>query len=221
VTDKIRLCICDDHRLLTDALVSILSVEPDIEMVADPVDNGPAVIEMCRNEKPDVVLMDIDLNGDMNGIVATRHIRDVSPSTRVVVVSGHPRPTVLVEAIEAGAAGFMDKNTAIDDLVGSVRAAAAGEVLVDPTALASLLPVLATERQAADDADSRVSRLTGRERQVLGLMAEGLRNEAIAGRLFISPATVRTHAQNILSKLDVHSQLEAVALATRSTQPLD
>jgi DNA-binding NarL/FixJ family response regulator len=220
VTETVRVFICDDHRLLTDALVSILSMEPDIELVADPVDNGAAAIEVCQAEKPDVVLMDIDLNGDMNGIAATRRIVAESPNSRVVVVSGHPRPTILVEAIEAGAAGFLEKNTAVDDLVATVRAAAAGEVLVDPALLARLLPMLAAERQSTDDANTKLSRLTTRERQVLGLMAEGLRNEGIAARLFISAPTVRTHAQNILSKLQVHSQLEAVALAARSSQAL-
>jgi DNA-binding NarL/FixJ family response regulator len=135
-----------------------------------------------------------------------------------VVVSGHQRPTILVEAIEAGAAGFLDKNTAIDDLLGTVRAASAGEILIDPVVLAKLLPQLAAERQAAEEANRRMSRLTNREREVLKLLAAGCRNEAIAGRLFISPPTVRTHTQNILSKLGVHSQLEAVALAARSSQ---
>lgn len=218
MTERIRLAICDDHRLLTDALVSILSIEPDIELVADPVDNGFAAVDVCRTEKPDVVLMDIDINGDINGIETTRRIKAVAPSTRVVVVSGHPRPTILVEAIEAGAAGFLDKDTAVDDLVSTVRAAAAGEILVDPAVLATLLPQLSAERQAAADANTRLARLTGREREILGLMAKGCRNDAIAARLFISSTTVRTHAHNILTKLGVHSQLEAVALAARGGQ---
>jgi DNA-binding NarL/FixJ family response regulator len=217
MSEPIRLLICDDHRLLTDALVSLVATDPGLELVADPVDNGYDAVELCRTHHPDVAMMDIEMPGDIDGLEATRRIRQVSPKTRVVVVSGHQRPTVMVEAIEAGAAGFLDKNTAFDDLMSTVRAAAAGEVLVDPAVLAELLPRLAAERRAADDAEKRLGLLTPREREVLGLMAEGCRSDAIAARLFISPPTVRTHAQNILSKLGVHSQLEAVALAAKAS----
>lgn len=217
MNEVIRLLICDDHRLLTDALVSIVSTDPGLELVADPVDNGLDAVLLCQAHQPDVVMMDIDLAGEINGIEATRRIRAVSPASRVVVVSGHQRRTVLVEAIEAGAAGFLDKNTAVDDLLATVRAAAAGEVLVDPAVLANLLPQLAAERQSTRSAQTRLARLTAREREVLGLMMSGCRTDEIAARLFISPPTVRTHAQNILAKLEVHSQLEAVALAARAS----
>jgi DNA-binding NarL/FixJ family response regulator len=218
VTTVITLLICDDHRLLTDALVNIVGFDDGIKLVADPVDNGQDAIALCAEHRPDVVMMDIDLRGDLDGIEATRRIKKVSPLTNVVVVSGQRRPTVLVEAVEAGAAGFLDKNTAVDDLLATIRAAAAGEVLVDPAVLASLLPRLAAERQSTQDVNARLARLTAREREVLGLMAAGCRNDAIAARLAISTPTVRTHAQNILLKLGVHSQLEAVALAARNSQ---
>ena len=218
MTTVITLLICDDHRLLTDALVNIVGFDDGIKLVADPVDNGQDAIALCAEHRPDVVMMDIDLRGDLDGIEATRRIKKVSPLTNVVVVSGQRRPTVLVEAVEAGAAGFLDKNTAVDDLLATIRAAAAGEVLVDPAVLASLLPRLAAERQSTQDVNARLARLTAREREVLGLMAAGCRNDAIAARLVISTPTVRTHAQNILLKLGVHSQLEAVALAARNSQ---
>ncbi len=218
MTTVITLLICDDHRLLTDALVNIVGFDDGIKLVADPVDNGQDAIALCAEHRPDVVMMDIDLRGDLDGIEATRRIKKVSPLTNVVVVSGQRRPTVLVEAVEAGAAGFLDKNTAVDDLLATIRAAAAGEVLVDPAVLASLLPRLAAERQSTQDVNARLARLTAREREILGLMAAGCRNDAIAARLVISTPTVRTHAQNILLKLGVHSQLEAVALAARNSQ---
>lgn len=218
MTTVITLLICDDHRLLTDALVNIVGFDDGIKLVADPVDNGQDAIALCAEHRPDVVMMDIDLRGDLDGIEATRRIKKVSPLTNVVVVSGQRRPTVLVEAVEAGAAGFLDKNTAVDDLLATIRAAAAGEVLVDPAVLASLLPRLAAERQSTQEVNARLARLTAREREVLGLMAAGCRNDAIAARLVISTPTVRTHAQNILLKLGVHSQLEAVALAARNSQ---
>jgi DNA-binding NarL/FixJ family response regulator len=159
--------------------------------------------------------MDVELAGPVNGLEATRRIKAVSPRSKVIIVSGHRRATLLVEAVEAGASGFMDKNEAIDDVMSAVRRAAAGEMLVDPARLAKLLPTLAAQREATRDARSRLDRLTPREREILGLVAEGCRSEAVAERLHISPPTARTHIQNILSKLGVHSQLEAVALAAR------
>jgi len=212
----ITLMICDDHRLLTDALAAIVHTDPRLTLVGEPVDNAEAAIALADRHKPDVALMDIEINGPVDGIQATRRITDVSPGTNVVVITGHRRPTVLVEAIEAGAVGFLDKSSAVDEVLRVVHAAAAGEILVEPRVLAKLMPVLAAERQATQHDRQRVARLTRRERQVLELMAQGHRNEVIADRLFISLATVRTHAQNILSKLGVHSQLEAVALAARS-----
>lgn len=214
-TEPIRLLICDDHRLLTDALAAIVGTDPGLALVASPVDNADDAVTLSAAHHPDVVLMDIEINGPVDGLEATRRIKAVSPGTKVVVVSGHRRPTVLVEAIEAGAAGFLDKNSAVDDVLGVVRAAARGEILIDPAVLTKLMPLLAAERQADHDTRQRLSRLTSREREVLALMAEGRRNDAIAELLFISLPTARTHAQNILSKLQVHSQLEAVALFAR------
>ena len=215
VDRTISLLICDDHKLLTDALAAIVKSDPELRLVADPVHNAADAIALAAEHRPDVVLMDIELGGPVDGIEATRRITTVSPDTQVIVVSGHTRPTVLVEAVEAGASGFMDKNSAVEDVLQVIHSASAGEVLVDPVVLARLLPVLAAERRASQDAKARLARLTRREREILGLMMDGHRNEVIAERLVLSVPTVRTHAQNILSKLDVHSQLEAVALAAR------
>ncbi len=213
--EPISLLICDDHRLLTDAIATIVGSDPRLHMLADPVDNGEDAVRLSKDHQPDVVLMDIELRGAMSGIEATRRIKQVSPTSRVVVVSGHRRPTVLVEAVEAGASGFLDKNTAIDDLLEVIHAAAAGELLVEPALLAKLVPQLAAERHAAGQNRAKLGRLTPREREILTLMSAGHRSDSIAERLVLSRPTVRTHVQNILSKLEVHSQLEAVALAAR------
>lgn len=213
--EPVSLLICDDHRLLTDAVAAIVGSDPRLHLLADPVDNGEDAVRLSKDHQPDVVLMDIELRGAMSGIEATRRIKQVSPTSRVVVVSGHRRPTVLVEAVEAGASGFLDKNTAIDDLLEVIHAAAAGELLVEPALLAKLVPQLAAERHAASEARSKLARLTPREREILTLIAKGQRSDAIAEHLFLSRPTVRTHVQNILSKLEVHSQLEAVALAAQ------
>jgi len=214
--EPISLLICDDHRLLTDAVAVIVDSDPGLCLVAAPVDNGPDAIRLSEEHRPDVVLMDIELRGAMNGIEATRRIKQVSPASQVVMVSGHRRPTVLVEAVEAGAAGFVDKNAAVDDLLAVVHSAAAGELLIDPTLLARLIPQLAAERHVANRTRAKLARLTSREREVLTLLTQGRGSDAIAHQLVISRPTVRTHVQNILTKLEVRSQLEAVAMAAQA-----
>jgi DNA-binding NarL/FixJ family response regulator len=210
------LLICDDHRILTDAIAAIVRSDPGLRLVTAPVDNGPEAVRLSQEHRPDVVLMDIELRGPMNGIETTRCITQVSPTSRVVVVSGHKRPTVAVEAVEAGASGFLDKNAAIDDLLRVVHAAAAGELLIDPTMLARLIPELAAERRATNEIRAKLARLTPRERDILMLMTQGRGSESIAEHLVISRPTVRTHIQNVLTKLEVRSQLEAVALAAQA-----
>jgi NarL family two-component system response regulator LiaR len=212
----VSLLICDDHRILTDAIAALVRTDPRLQLVAGPVDNGNDAISLCAKHRPDVVLMDIELRGDMDGIEATRGVKKVSPTSNVVVVTGHKRSTVLVEAVEAGASGFLDKNAAIDDLLALIHGAADGEMLIEPSLLATLMPKLAAERRVASAAQAKMARLTPREREILALMTHGHSTDSIAKRLVISRPTVRTHVQNLLSKLEVHSQLEAVALAAQA-----
>jgi DNA-binding NarL/FixJ family response regulator len=152
----------------------------------------------------------------MSGIEATRHIKQISPETQVVVMTAHEDERLLVEAVEAGASGFLRKTEGVDELLGAIRSAAAGEILVDRVALARLLPQVARERERRRDAQLLLSQLTDREREILTLLSEGLRNDDIAAKLFISPQTVQTHVRNLLGKLGVHSKLEAVAFAVRN-----
>jgi DNA-binding NarL/FixJ family response regulator len=131
-------------------------------------------------------------------------------------MTAHEDERLLVEAVEAGASGFLRKTEGVDELLGAIRAAAAGEILVDRVALARLLPQVARERERRRDAQLLLSQLTDREREILTLLSEGLRNDDIAARLYISPQTVQTHVRNLLGKLGVHSKLEAVAFAVRN-----
>ena len=211
----IKLVICDDHRVLTDALALIVRTEPDLELVADPVQDPDDAIRLCARHRPDVVLMDLVLNARLNGIEATREIKEVSPETRVVIMTGQPDDRSLVGAVEAGASGFLNKTTALEGVVDSVRAAAEGEILIDPATLTRVLATLAREREARQDVERLLGLLTDREREILDLLSRGQRNDDIAATLFISPQTVQTHVRNILRKLKVHSKLEAVALAVR------
>jgi DNA-binding NarL/FixJ family response regulator len=211
---ELSILICDDHQILTDTLAVLIDAEPGMRMVAPPVHTAADAVEVARSLRPDVVLMDVDLGGPVNGIAATKQITAADARARVIIVSGHVRPTILVESVEVGASGFIDKGRDVAGLLSAIRTVAAGGTLYDPMEVARLLPGLAAQRQEAVDSEQRLARLTAREREILQLLTEGHRNQAIADRLFISAATARTHIANILTKLGVHSQIEAVALAS-------
>jgi DNA-binding NarL/FixJ family response regulator len=160
--------------------------------------------------------MDIMFKGSqMTGIEATRRIKERSPATKVVVMTAHDEDRLLVEAVEAGASGFLSKDMPADEILKATKAAAEGEVLIDPVTLTRLLAQVAREREEQRDALALLGDLTERERQILQMLAAGMRNDDIATELYISPQTVQTHVRNILGKLRVHSKLEAVAFAVR------
>ena len=212
--EAIRLLICDDHRLLTDTLTDVASHDSRLALL--PAVHSPEeAVELTRHTHPDVVLMDIEFRGPMNGIEATRRIKQTSPSTKVVIMTAHEDEGLLVEAVEAGASGFLRKTEGVDEFIAAIKAAADGEILIDRAALARLLPKVARERETQRDAQRLLSQLTDREREILAQLAKGLRNDDIATKLFISPQTVQTHVRNLLGKLGVHSKLEAVAFAVR------
>ena len=214
-TRKITLLICDDHKVLTDALSMVDGLDSDLTMIAAPVHTAEEAIEIAAEHLPDVVLMDIVFKGGMSGIEATRAIKAASPSTKVVIMTAHDDEHLLVEAVEAGASGFLGKDEAAEELLSAAKAAADGEVLIDPVMLTRLLHRVALEREERRDALNLLEDLTEREKEILQLLAEGLRNDGIAAKLFISPQTVQTHIRNILGKLRVHSKLEAVAFGVR------
>jgi DNA-binding NarL/FixJ family response regulator len=211
----VSLVICDDHKILTDALAMVVERDAGLRLVAPPVHAPEQAVELCREHAPDVVLMDIVFKGPMDGIEGTRRIKVVSPATKVVIMTAHDDERLLVEAVEAGASGFLSKDEPADQVLAAAKAAAEGEVLIDPTTLTRLLHQVEKEREARRDALALLDELTDREREVLQLLAEGERNDDIAQRLFISPQTVQTHVRNVLAKLGVHSKLEAVAFAVK------
>lgn len=212
---KVSLLICDDHKVLTDALTLIVKLDAQLELMVPAVNTPEEAIALAAEHLPDVVLMDIMFKGGMTGIDATRRIKEISPSTKVVIMTAHDEDRLLVEAVEAGASGFLGKDEAAEHILAAAKAAADGEVLIDPSTLTRLLHQVSQERAERRDALNLLGDLTDREREILQLLAEGKRNEEIANRLFISPQTVQTHVRNILGKLRVHSKLEAVAFAVR------
>jgi len=163
-----------------------------------------AAVELAASERPDVVIMD-DLLPDGDGVVAARRIRADQPEVKALILTGSGNQGALSEALEAGLVGCLEKTAALDRLAAAVRAVTRGEVVIESQ----------TRRRLTRAMRGDHTELTRREREVLALLAEGLSNRAIAERLVLSLHTVRTHVQTILRKLDAHSKLEAVAVATR------
>jgi DNA-binding NarL/FixJ family response regulator len=204
-----RIVLVDDHQVFVETLRRALSSEPDLDVVAVAADLDQA-LDAVRREKPDVVVTDHRLtsgSGGADGVAVAVAVLDMAPSTAVVMLTASEDDRVLVAAIEAGCTGFVTKTQPLDDVIAAIRSAGTGEAVVNPTMLARVLPRLASRRQRSAD------QLTKRELEVLGVMATGASNQAIADQLFISRDTVRNHVASILQKLGAHSKLEAVALA--------
>lgn len=215
MTAKTRVLIVDDHKVFADALSWRLNAEPDLEVVA--VANTPnAALRAIDLRDPDVVVLDVELAENGDGIDLIRSLQETSPGTRVLVVTAHDDPSTAVRAVGAGARAFVPKDTPSDELVVVVRAVMAGETRVPPQLLTEVISSLRRVNAEQNEWQQKLARLTAREREVLELMVAGLDRAAIAKRLYLSINTVRTHNKNILSKLDVHSSLEAVSVALRA-----
>lgn len=203
----IRVALVDDHALFSQSLSMALEAYDDVEIVgrADRLGSGVALVV---KHQPDVVLLDYRLP-DGDGVAGAIRIKEESPQTKVVIVTAVEDESVLTAAMEAGCAGFITKSATVDELISAVRMAAAGEAVISPALLLRLLP-----RLHRRDEPTRVE-LTGREIDVLRLLATGMSNAAIAEDLTLSVNTVRNHVANLLLKLGVHSKLEALSVAVR------
>jgi DNA-binding NarL/FixJ family response regulator len=203
----IRLVVVDDHRMLTDSLTHALGRHPDMEVVGTAGSIGEAV-RTVEATRPDIVLLDQQLP-DGNGVSAIRLIEQVSPRSRVILLTGEGSDALVASALEAGCRGFVVKDQPFDELLEAVRTVFAGGASVPPRLLVGAMGQLRSSYRRPG------SNLSTRERQILRLVAEGLGNQAIADQLYLSLHTVRNHVKSILAKLDVHSRLGAVALAYR------
>jgi DNA-binding NarL/FixJ family response regulator len=210
----IRVLLADEQSLFRDAVKVVLSSESDLVVVGEAGDGIQAVAEAER-VKPDVALLDASLP-NCDGIRATQQITLRVPDCRVIVFSAQDDEQILVRALEAGASGYLSKGAPLAELIDATRAVHRGEALVPPRMLGALLQRLIVRRRERDDALKRMAKLTRREREVLALVAQGADNDAIAQELVISPETARTHIQNVLGKLGVHSRLEAAAFVTQN-----
>ena len=202
----IRVMLVDDHTMVRRGLTAFLKAFDELE-VAGEAESGQAAIQLCAKLKPDIVLMDMVMP-DMNGATATRTIREKFPDVQVIALTSFNEEALVKSALEAGAIGYLLKDVSAEDLFKAIRAAHAGRATLSPAAAQALVP--AATHPPAPGFD-----LTERERAVLTLMAEGLNNTQIAGRLVVRPSTIKAHVSNILSKLGVSSRTEAVALALR------
>jgi two-component system response regulator DevR len=205
--DPIRVLIIDDHRMFAESLARLLSDEPDIDVIG-VCPTGAEGVAQAAELSPTVVLVDYRLP-DLDGVAITSQIKERAPDTYVVMLTGSADDGVLLTAIEAGCSGYLSKDRAAAEVADAVRLAAAGEATISPRELARLLPKLGRNQRAAG------GDLTAREREVLGMLATGLANSAIAATLHLSVNTVRNYVQSILTKLGAHSKLEAVATGVR------
>jgi DNA-binding NarL/FixJ family response regulator len=212
--DRVQIIVAEDHTLVRQGLVTMLSAESDMEVVAEAA-NGRQAWERAKEWQPDIVLMDLRMP-EMNGIEATRAIKADCPGTAVVLLTVSSDDTDLIEGIKAGASGYMLKNITADRLVHALRSLPSGNLPLPPTMAKRLLTefrVIAKRTQAG--ADGYREGLTDRELEVLRLVACGLDNGEIAGRLFVSEKTVKNHIRSILDKLQLRNRIQAATYAVR------
>lgn len=206
----IRLVVADDHKIVREGLRSLLEREPGIDVAAE-ADNGREAMKLAVELRPDVVLMDLSMP-DMNGIEATRRIAEAPGGSRVLALSMHSDKRFVVEALAAGAKGYLLKDCASEELVGAIRTVAAGETYLSPR-IAGLIVSDYLDKGSASPAPS--TRLTTREREVLQLFAEGKSTKEVAFLLSVSVKTIETHRVQIMRKLNIRSLAELTKYAIR------
>jgi DNA-binding NarL/FixJ family response regulator len=210
--DPIRVVVADAQPVVRAGFTALLEGERDLH-VAGAAAGGDATLDLAVRLRPDVVLVDLDLPG--GGLEAMRRIHDhpASSEVRVVILAAHDRDDDLFAALRAGAAGFLLKSSEPAELVQAVRAVAGGDALLSPSATRRLIAEFAAQPQPQIPTAEQLDELTAREREVIGLVAAGLRNDEIAERFVISPATVKTHVSRSLRKLDARDRAQLVAIA--------
>ncbi|MBL8163805.1 MAG: response regulator transcription factor [Anaerolineae bacterium] len=201
----IRIVIADDHAIVRQGLKVFLSFDVELEVVGEAV-NGKQAIELARTLHPDIILMDLVMPV-MGGIEATTAIRRELPEIEIIALTSVLEDNTVVDAVRAGAIGYLLKNTQADDLTRAIKAAAAGQVQLSPQAAARLM----REVRAPESPET----LTQRETDILKLIGKGLSNKEIAAELGIGEKTVRTHVSNVLAKLNVNSRTQAALHAVR------
>ncbi|MER7897883.1 response regulator transcription factor [Streptomyces sp. NPDC096046] len=208
MADAIRVLLVDDHQVVRRGLRTFLEVQDDIEVVGEAAD-GAEGVDRAEELRPDVILMDVKMPG-MDGVDALRRLRELDNPARVLVVTSFTEQRTVVPALRAGAAGYVYKDVDPDALAGAIRSVHAGHILLQPEVAGALLA-----QEGTNSGTGRAGSLTEREREVLGLIADGRSNREIARALVLSEKTVKTHVSNILMKLDLADRTQAALWAVR------
>lgn len=202
----IKVLVVDDHPVVRNGLKNTLLVFDDLELIGE-AENGEAALASCRENIPDVILMDILMPG-MDGIQATRAILEQYPQVKIVILTSYPEDELVQRSLEVGAVGYILKDAKIDALADAIRSANCGQTTLAPEATAALVRAKTGPLKPGSD-------LTQRELAVLALIVEGMSNEEIAERLVISPATARHHVSACIQKLGAANRTQAASLAVR------
>ncbi len=209
---KIRILVADDHTLIRRGIVGLLNAQPDMEVI-DEAGTGREAVAKAEAASPDVVLLDVAMP-DLNGLGATRMIKAQSPGAQVLILTMHDREDYLFQALRAGASGYVLKGADIEDLLTAVRSVARGGVYLYPQVAKALVSDYLRRVQSGEDVSS-FDGLTDREREILQLIAEGKTAPQIAEDLHISPHTVQSHRDSIMTKLDLHNRAALIRYAIR------
>jgi len=211
--DELRVLVVDDHDLFRTGLRNLLE-EQGVNVVGE-AENGETAIRLASELAPDVVIMDLNMPG-FGGVETTRRLSSLAPLSRVVVLTISADDDDVMNAVMAGACGYLLKDSSIQELIAGIRAASEGESLISPQIAAKVLQRLRAQSKDADAAETIRAELSDRELQVLKLIANGKDNAMIAGELHISPKTVKNHISNILMKLQIENRIQAAVYAVRS-----
>ena len=210
---RVRLLVADDERVLRHALANVLAMTEGVEVVGEAAD-GDEAVELAVARQADVVLMDIGMPR-CDGITATRRLAERAPDVKVVILTIYADDDRVFRALQAGARGYLLKDAGPEEIVRAVRAVRDGEGILHPGLVGRVMREFTRTAERRPEQDERFAELTAREREVLDLLAGGLRNQDIAGRLAIAEKTVKHHISSILSKLQVNHRTEAAVLASR------
>jgi DNA-binding NarL/FixJ family response regulator len=204
--EKIRILVADDHPMLREGLVAVLGTQPDFEVVSEAAD-GSEVVRLAERLKPDVILLDLEMP-EMDGVAALEKLRDAGSAVQSIVFTAYDTDERILGALRAGARGYLLKGASRTEIFEAIRTVHAGGSLLQPVVTGRLLDHMSREQTSPEP-------LTPREFEVLGLLALGLTNREIAGRLFISERTVKFHVSSLMHKLGAENRTETVTIAAQ------